>query len=260
MSLGRAFLLMFLLHFCADSFLLAEAMREAGAVVCAPGMRGELDLESTDRVPGAHGRARLQGMHDSTAVEVELSGMKPATLFGGDYNTYILWALAGDDGIENLGEFQLDGTHSRLNAATSFATFALVVTAEPHFLVQKPSPFIALHTPQEKGRVLITYPIVEGAYNFERDTLSGVKPAAGLVHTEVKQAWTAVRLAQRMGAEEFAVSELAEVERSLDLTMALLRQGGNRKEITAQARQTVRLAVTVQNLALARASQNAQLE
>jgi hypothetical protein len=261
MNFGRTCLLGFLLQFCgAGSFLHAEAMRQAGAVVCAPGKCGKIELDSTDRAPGAHGAARLQRTNDAVAVDVELGGLKPATLFGGDYNTYVLWAVSPDDEVENLGEFLLNGTRSRLHGSTRLTTFAIVVTAEPHFLVENPSPFIVLHSPlQERGRT-VSYPVLQGIYNFERDTLDDVKRATGVVYTGVKQALTAVRLAERSGAAELANTELIEAERALDVTMDLLHQGRDRDEIEALARETVRLAVAVQNLALARAFQNARVE
>ena len=56
------------------------------------------------------------------------------------------------------------------------------------------------------------------------------------------------------------IAEQPSGEALLYVDLNLLHEGGSRKEINAQARRTIRLAVTVQNLALARASQNAQLE
>ena len=81
MAIGRTFLLGFFLQFCgADSFLHAEAMHEAGALTCAPGPCGTIVLDSTDRAPGAHGLAKIARNQAITTIDVELRGMKPATL------------------------------------------------------------------------------------------------------------------------------------------------------------------------------------
>src|SRR5262245_13296097 len=137
MTIGRTFLLGFFLQFCgASSFLHAEATQEAGAVTCAPGRCGKIVLDSTDRAPGAHGLAKLSRQDAMTAIDVELRGLKPATLFGGDYNTYVLWAASPDSRIENLGEVILNGTHGSVQASTVFDAFAILITAEPHFLVE----------------------------------------------------------------------------------------------------------------------------
>jgi len=194
-----------------------------------------------------------------TTIDVELRGIKPATLFGGDYNTYILWAASADDRIENLGEFELDGSQGSLHTSTSLGTFALLVTAEPHFLVERPSPFVVLLTTPSEGGV-VRCRGQEGLYNFKRAELQGVKDASGPVFTAVKQAHTAVRLAQRAGARELAPSELIEAERSLDLTFARLHEGGNRNDIETLARNTVRLAVGARTLALERKFENARVQ
>src|SRR4051812_42899407 len=101
MIIGRTFLLGFFLQlFGANSFLHAEAMHEAGAVSCALGGCGKIELDSTDRAPGAHAWATMARHDTTTTIDAELGGMKPATLFGGDYNTYVLWVVAAGDRAE----------------------------------------------------------------------------------------------------------------------------------------------------------------
>src|SRR5207249_7056046 len=86
-----------------------------------------------------------------------------------------------------------------LAASTDATSFAVLVTAEPHFLVSAPSAFVVLENRPARQAPGIRYQLLEGVYNFERSSLDDVKPAKGRVHTEVKQAFTAVRLAQRAG-------------------------------------------------------------
>ena len=68
-----------------------------------------------------------------------------------------------------------------------------------------------------------------------------------------------VRLAQRAEAARFAPEALQEAQRALDHTLDLWHRRVNRSEIAAQARVTVRLALTAQHLAEDRAFQ-ARLE
>jgi hypothetical protein len=261
MTFGRTCLLgSFLLFGGGRGLLHADGIRQAGAFTCAPGWCEEFELESTDRLPGAHGRAALSKLSAGTAIDVALSGVKPATLFGGDYNTYVLWAVAPGNRMENVGEFVLDGSRSRLKASTALESFALVVTAEPHFLVERPSSFVVLQSETGEIETTINYSVVEGVYYFERGSLDGVKSARGIVHTGVKQALTAVRLAQRMDAGRLAKPEIEEAERALDCTIDQLRQGRGKSEVETLARRTVRLAVAAHNLALARAFQNARVK
>jgi hypothetical protein len=150
---------------------------------------------------------------------------------------------------ENRGEIVLDGSHSSLRTSTGESSFTLLVTAEPHYLVSSPSAFVILENKPTDNRPPIQYRVLEGVYNFKRASLDNEKEAKGAVHTEVRQAFTAVRLAQRAGAEDVARTEFRKAERALNQTFALWRQHGNRNEIAAQARETVRLAVASQRLA-----------
>jgi hypothetical protein len=204
--------------------------------------------------------ARIARDGTTTTIDVELREMKPATLFGGDYNTYILWVAAPDDRIENLGEVLLNGPRGSVHASTGMETFAILVTAEPHFMVERPSPFVVLLTKAEREDAIVLYRVQGGVYNFERAALEGVKEARGPVITAVRQAWTAVQLAERAGARELAQPELTEAQQALDVTFDRLREGGNRTEIEALACNTVRLAVGAQTLALERAFQNDRFE
>jgi hypothetical protein len=129
------------------------------------------------------------------------------------------------------------------------------VTAEPHYLVNTPSPFVVLENKPDVSAPEIHYAVLEGVYNFNRSTLADLKPARGRVHTDVRQAFTAVRLAQRAGAPTVASEEFTRAELALEQTLNLWHQHAAHNEIAAQARETVRLAVAAQRLATDRGLQ-----
>ncbi len=240
----------------------SDALREGTAITCVQGTNERISLRSTDRLPEASGSVKVERKGGTTEVEVELEAMKPASLFGGDYNTYVLWVVPPAGAAENLGELILDGNRSKIRASTSAPVFAILVSAEPHYLVSAPSAFVVLQNKREAHAREIRYPVVEGVYNFERSSLDDTKTAKGKVHSEVKQAFTAVRLAQRAGAPALAAGEFAKAQRALDDTVNLWRQRTDttdRTEIAAQARETVRLAVAAQHLARDRAFQKARV-
>jgi len=227
----------------------AATLREATTVTCSEGHTETVDLRSTERLAGASGEARLERNGRSTDIEVEIRAMRPASLFGGDYNTYVLWIVSPDRQMVNLGELLLEGNRSRIHSTTRLTTFAILITAEPHYLASTPSAFVVLENKPNKRSSRIQHPVVEGVYNFQRSNLDDVKEAKGKVHTEVKQAFTAFRLAERAGAADFATYELRLAGRSLDETLHLSHTGIHRNELEAQARHTVRLAVAAQHLA-----------
>jgi len=251
---------MLLLFAYGTAVLCRDAGQKISAITVRSGVSERIRLRSTDRLPDAGGEARVERKGGATEIEINLESMKPASLFGGDYNTYVLWAVPPRGAAENLGELQLEGDRTNLHAATRANTFALLVTAEPHYLVTAPSAFVVLQNKLDPYSPMIRYQPIEGVYYFERSSLSDVKEAKGKVHTEVKQAFTAVRLAQRAGAARLAPEELGEAQRALDVTLDLWRQRVNRLEIVARARETVRLALAAQRLAEDRAFQGARIE
>src|SRR5437867_479784 len=80
-------------------------LRETAAITSPQGHSRTVELRPTDRLPGATGEARVERKGSSTDIEVEIRAMKPASLFGGDYNTYILWIVTPGQQMVNLGEF-----------------------------------------------------------------------------------------------------------------------------------------------------------
>jgi hypothetical protein len=254
MKVGRMILFTALVFYVLTAAGISrQALREAWAMTCCQGINEKVPLVPTDRLPEAGGDARVERQGGTTHIDVEIDSMKPASLFGGDYNTYVLWAVPPMGPAENLGECILDGGRSRLHATTAATSFAILVTAEPHFFVSAPSAFVILQNkPNTQGRG-IQYSVVEGVYNFERTSLEDRKQAKGTVHSEVRQALTAIRLAQRAGAEAFAKEEFGWAKAALDQTLNLGRQRVDKTEIARQARQTVRLAVAAQRFAESRA-------
>src|SRR5436190_19304525 len=87
-----------------------DALREAPAVSCMAGTSERVSMRSTDGLPEASGSAKLERRGGTTEIEVELDSMKPASLFGGDYNTYVLWVVPPSGRAENLGEIPLKGS------------------------------------------------------------------------------------------------------------------------------------------------------
>jgi hypothetical protein len=236
------------------------ALRMASSVVCAPGTSKKFGMRPTDRLPEASGSVIVECKGGATEIDIEIDSMKPASLFGGDYNTYVLWVAPPIGPAENLGEITLDGDHGSAHGSTTALRFAVLVTAEPHYLVSAPSAFVILDNKPIAHSRGFWYPVVQGVYNFERTTLDDTKEASGRVHTEVRQAFTAVRLAQRSDAANMAKAELAKAERALDETLQLSHERAAWPRIAAQARETVRLAVAAQRLANDRAFQGARAE
>src|SRR5438128_7860879 len=103
-------------------------------------------LAGTTLRPQAHGEATVERWRkrNESEIDITIENLVPAYTFGGDYTTYVLWAITPAGQIDNLGEFRLSGSSARLKAATPYQTFAMIVTAEPHYLVKLPSRQVVL--------------------------------------------------------------------------------------------------------------------
>ena len=217
-------------------------------------LNSHIHLNGTFRLPSAAGAAKFVKLDGATRIAVRLNGMRPASLFGGDFNTYVLWFLSADGRATNGGEILLDGDRGRLATSTALNDFSVIVTAEPHYAVAEPSRFIVLRDAQSTEEQI--EPRKSITYSYERDTLNGTKEAGGPVHTVVAQAYTAVRLAERAGAGIFAQEELREARRALRQTLELSKQNAPIDRLDAQARQTIQLAIAAQRSAGNRAGSN----
>lgn len=222
-------------------------------------------LKGTERLPKAHGEAKVERKRGRTDIEVRLDEMKPAAFFGGDYSTYVLWIVSPEGQVDNVGEFVLRGNNGKLDVTTPLQAFAMFVTAEPHFLVSVPSRFVVVETTRPKNNLTeemlsvstIKYRGFEGAYNFSQETLVNDPEAKGETRSDVKQAMVAVRLAERGGAKEFASAELARAREALNKTMEASEANVDPKQLMVLGHETVRLAVEAQKQAGERAFQTA---
>ena len=222
------------------------------AVVAAQAATTTVALVPNGRIPQAHGFARIDSEPGAVDLDVRLEGLKPATLFGGDYTTYVLWIIDRDGTPHNAGEFPLNGDESRLLARTHLPAFGIAVTAEPHFLVQVPSSFIVLEN-KPTGELFPSVRFDVASYYYERDTLSHAISGRAESPTRVHQALSAYRLAQRVHADQFAPAEFDSARLALDQTLRMARAGAAPDEIDAAAQQVVRLAADAESVVRQRA-------
>src|SRR5882724_2436340 len=91
-----------------------------------------IDFQGTALLPRAEGKARVESKQGRIEIEAEFSKLEPATQYGSEYLTYVLWAITPEGRTNNLGEVLLKGTNSKLHVTTRLQAFAMIVTAEPY--------------------------------------------------------------------------------------------------------------------------------
>jgi len=115
-----------------------------------------IDFRGTPLLPQARGEAKVESKQGYTEIEVEFDDLVPATKFGPEYLTYVMWAITPEGRATNLGEVLLNETESKLNVTTELQAFGLVVTAEPYFVVSQPSDVVVMENvirPDTRGTV-----------------------------------------------------------------------------------------------------------
>src|ERR1700740_2976286 len=93
-----------------------------------------VDFRGTELMPEIAGHAKVDGKAGRLAIDAELTHMRPATSLGGQYLTYVLWAITPEGRAVNLGEvLPGDNGKDKIDVTTQLQAFGLIVTAEPYF-------------------------------------------------------------------------------------------------------------------------------
>src|SRR4029434_9024458 len=119
-------------------------------------------FRGTTLLPRLKGEAKVRRAgRRGTRVELSIDDLPRASELGGIYTTYILWAISPDGHVDNLGEIKRSGSSfidSKLDVTTPLQTFAMILTAEPHFLMKVPSRMVVMENlpPQRSGSQIET--------------------------------------------------------------------------------------------------------
>jgi outer membrane protein OmpA-like peptidoglycan-associated protein len=225
--------------------------------------KGKIDvkLTGTTRTPKANAGAQVQRVRGLTQVEIELDDMVPAYLLGADYTTYVLWAITPEGQVENMGEFRLNGSRSKLRATTRFDTFSMIVTAEPHYAVTKPSRLVVLENVPPKGPVALQSAEIfftgdSGRYFSDDQLPEATTKEWAKQPIELLGARRAVDIARRARAEEFAKTDLSDALDSLSKAETSYLNG-DRPTTELLGRKSIREAERARELAEERAEAKA---
>ena len=105
-------------------------------------------FRGTTLLPRLKGEAKVKRAgRRGTRVEFNVDDLPRASELGGPYTTYILWAISPEGHVDNLGEIKRSGSSfvdSKLDVTTPLQSFALILTAEPHFLMKVPSKAVVM--------------------------------------------------------------------------------------------------------------------
>jgi outer membrane protein OmpA-like peptidoglycan-associated protein len=184
----------------------------------------KINFQGTALLPRARGEAKVESKQGYIEIEVEFDNLAPATQFGPEYLTYVMWAISPEGRASNLGEVLLNGTKSKLNVSTELQAFGLIITAEPYFAVSQPSDVVVMEnivrqdTLGKVEEIDAKYELLQrGQYVFNVDK-SQIKPfnvADTKVPIELYEARNAVQIARWTGADKYAGDSYAKADNLL---------------------------------------------
>ncbi|MGI8788624.1 MAG: OmpA family protein [Pyrinomonadaceae bacterium] len=256
-------LFLFLL-FTVSVFAQVDAPRRTTAVTYPIDQEVMLQFRGTTRFPRMKGEAKIQRTKkNGTEIEVSVSKMPRPFELGAGYATYVLWAISPDGQVDNLGEIKRRGTFdfdSKISVTTPLQTFALIVTAEPHFLVRRPSRAIMLENLNpytQSGKTPATTSVIQ-YFGNQSDYFSDTKtPEIAEVDyaktpSTILQAKQAIALAKFAGAQRDAATELQQAEVLEQTAEDGWRAGRSEEEIDVAARRAIGAAVKAEDTAAVR--------
>lgn len=238
----------------------ADLPRETVAITYPLEQSVSVRFRGTTRLPRLTGEAKVKRSgRRNTRVELSVNDLPRANELGGVYTTFVLWAISPEGRADNLGEIKRSGSQyidSKLDVTTPLQTFALIVTAEPHFLVRGPSRMVVLENlpPTKPGDAEVATVNVRYIGNtsdyFNDPRVPDVADAElARTPTSLLGARQAINLARYAGAERDAADELRQATAQLAEAENAWRLKLATEEVDAKARQAISLGERAEELA-----------
>jgi outer membrane protein OmpA-like peptidoglycan-associated protein len=223
-----------------------------------------VDFKGTALMPEGSGRAKVDSKAGRLEINAEFARFQPATMFGPEYLTYVLWAITPEGRAVNLGEIVPNSAGKiSLNVTTQLQAFGLIVTAEPYFSVTRPGDKVVAENIIRQETKGLEQPIEAKFEMLESGQYTVDMPAARLPATtadrktplDLLEARNAVAIAKAAGADQYAPDTLQKAENLLAQAEDYLRRKQGRTPIGTVARGATQTAEDARVLTLQKKEQ-----
>ncbi|MGA2117059.1 MAG: OmpA family protein [Bryobacteraceae bacterium] len=210
----------------------------------------KIGFRGTPLLEEARGEASVESKQGVTKIDARMERLQPATRFGPEYLTYVMWAVTPEGRATNVGEVILNGDKSKLDATTELQSFGLIVTAEPYFAVTRPSDvvvmenFVRQDTTGTIEQVDAKFELLQrGQYTLNVNPAE-VRPEElnSKVPLDLYEARNAVRIARWTGADRYAPETFQKAVQGLENAEGYLTGKAGAKPIDTVAREAVQMA------------------
>ena len=219
------------------------------------GGQTQIDFAGTVLLPQAHGTAIVESKSGRTQIGARFSNLAAPNRFGGEYLTYVLWAITPEGHAKNLGEVLTNSAdRGHLSISTDLQAFGMIVTAEPYSAVRLPSDVVVLENVVRADTIGRIEPIQakyellpRGQYTYtppEGPPAEGPKVSMSRYESllQIYQAQNAVQIARAQGADKYAADTLAKAEHLLAEARQMEERHAGRSSVVTLAREAAQTA------------------
>jgi hypothetical protein len=211
-------ILLLLFALTVDLDTVSLPLNSDAKITFAPAGKGELKREGT-----------------VTFVKVDVDQLRPPVA---PMNTYVVWAVSPEGVFENLGELQINRNKGSFEGTTRLSQLGLLITAEPHYMVDRPSSNAVWRSQNTAGETRrVTIPVEVGQYDY-----SSLKASPPALNTYVAQARSALQIAQSAGAERIAETEFRQARVALGSMEELITRAAPPDILLSAAHDAIRWA------------------
>jgi outer membrane protein OmpA-like peptidoglycan-associated protein len=223
-----------------------------------------VDFRGTELMPGIGGHAKVEGKNGRLSINAEFTNVGLPGSFGGQFLTYVLWAITPDGRAVNLGEVLPDDNgKDKIDVTTELQAFGMILTAEPYYSVTHPSNKVVAEnilrgdTKGFEEPIDAKFDTLEAA-QYTIDIPANQLPASQAstsVPLDLLEARDAVVIAKAAGAQQYAPDSLAKAEDMLQRAEDYYQRKQGRTPIGTAARGATQMAEDARVLTLRRKEQ-----
>ncbi len=221
----------------------------------------KIDFAGTSILPDAKGQAKVESKQGYIEIEVEFANLVPATKFGPEYLTYVMWAITPEGRATNLGEVLLNGNRSKLNVTSENQAFGLIVTAEPYFSVTQPSDVVVIENVVRQD-TLGKVDVIDAKFELlQRGNYANMIPQKMVIDPKVPlelyEARQAIQIARASGAAKYANDTFKKSTDLLAQAEGYLARKAGMKPVAMISREAVQTAEDARVITIKRREEEA---
>jgi outer membrane protein OmpA-like peptidoglycan-associated protein len=210
-----------------------------------------IEFAGTSLMPQAMGTAEVVSKKGPMQIKAHFENMDPASKFGPQYLTYVLWAITPEGRPVNLGEV-LPGDHHKadIHATSNLQDFGLMITAEPYYAVTRPSDVVVLQNTITPGLKADIQPVTAryealGRTEYTVDLNPSDLPAVTAdrkIPLDLLEAENAIAIAKASGADQYAQGTFQRAQDQLNEAENDYRHHDKEATIATPARNAAQMA------------------